>query len=108
MQAVCVCVVGMGSKAFKSGNGPKSWNNAKKRLKRPETAEMKASMAQEVGKAFTKKRADVVSVPRPKAQMKRKLAGDEKRLRTLNKLLRQIEELQVVVVAVVEVSSSSK
>ena len=77
------------------GNGPRSWNNAKRRLKRPDTAEMKASMAQEVGKAFTKRRTTEAEVaPRPKVQMKRKLQSNEKRVRSLNKLLRQIEELQ--------------
>lgn len=77
------------------GNGPNSWSNAKKRLKRPNTAEAKASMAQQVGKTFTKKRKmESVAMPRPKIQLNKKLAGDEKRLRSLNKLLRQIEELQ--------------
>ena len=52
-------------------------------------------MAQEVGKAFTKRRTTEAEVaPRPKVQMKRKLQSNEKRVRSLNKLLRQIEELQ--------------
>ena len=37
--------------------GPKSWNGAKKRLKRPGSAEAKASMEQNVGFRADKKAA---------------------------------------------------
>ena len=38
------------------GNGPKSWNGAKRRLKRPESKEAKLALEQEVGKLIRKKR----------------------------------------------------
>ena len=86
------------------GNGPKSWNGAKRRLKRPPTAEASASMRQDVGKQVTGSRrkereaaakaALPLSVTQPMKKPARNLRDGEKRLRALNKLLRQIEELQ--------------
>ena len=87
----------------RSGNGPKSWSAEKRRQKRPQTAEAKLSQEQNVGKAFIKRRSDGSRVgdrsegllKQPmKSQPKRQLVDSEKRLRALNKLLRQIEELQ--------------
>ena len=84
--------------------GPKSWNGAKKRLKRPGSAEAKASMEQNVGFRADKKAAkaaaaaakiaarprSAIAKPAPRAR-----GGDEKRLRALNKKLREIEALQL-------------
>ena len=90
-------------KLGKSGNGPKSWSAAKRRQKRPQTEEAQLSQEQNVGKAFIKRRSEGNRVgdrsegtlKQPmKAHPKRKLQDTEKRLRALNKLLRQIEELQ--------------
>ena len=82
--------------------GPSSWDGAKRRRKRPQTVESKLSLEQRVGRVRM-----VVSKPEaPPPVMgisKRKPAGraaavdlskDDKRLRNLNKVLRQIEELQ--------------
>lgn len=70
--------------------GPNSWGAAKKRQRRPETADAKASNDQETGKVlFTKK---IRLLPTPLRKTKKK-SGDEKRLRGLNKKLRKIEAL---------------
>ena len=104
--------------------GPKGWNAAKSRLKRPRTAEAKSSALQEVGKLKSQRgsvRQPQEQVPTPAdanvhrrlfsergrvpatigrvgaLQMKRRTArlGDrDKRLRALNKKLREIEALQ--------------
>ncbi|KAL1511962.1 hypothetical protein AB1Y20_005242 [Prymnesium parvum] len=93
----------MGSKGFRSGNGPKSWSAAKKRQKRPQSEEAKLSQEQRVGKAFIRKRRDEAGGrdrvegmrQQPmKREATRKLEGKDKRLRALNKLLREIEALQ--------------
>ena len=84
--------------------GPKSWNGAKKRLNRPGSAEARASMEQNVGFRADKKAAkaaaaaakiaarprSAIAKPAPRAR-----GGDEKRLRALNKKLREIEALQL-------------
>lgn len=86
-------------------NGPKSWSKAKMRQKRPDTHEKKKSHEQVVGKRFfklTKPEQPLQPAPQPKPQQsaihKKKRAAplqrDEKRLRALNKLLREIEALQ--------------
>ena len=83
--------------------GPKSWNGAKKRLKRPGSAEAKASMEQNVGFRADKKAAKAAAAAakiaaRPRsaiAKPARARGGDEKRLRALNKKLREIEALQL-------------
>lgn len=84
------------SKGFRSGNGPKTWNGAKKRMKHPQTEEAKLSQEQRVGKTFIKRRSDSVRQKQDpmKTKARLKLGDQEKRLRALNKLLRQIEELQ--------------
>ena len=86
--------------------GPKSWKGDKRRAKRPITQEQKLSAEQNVGRL----QRVVMKRPEPaegrrikpaieKAQKKHRptgapLAPAEKRLRTLNKVLRDIEELQ--------------
>ena len=94
--------------------GPKSWKGDKKRMKRPQSTEQKKSHEQNVGRL----QRVVMKRPHPSELMppsspsaapghestaikKKKraaaaapLQGSEKRLRTLNKLLRDIEELQ--------------
>lgn len=73
---------------------------AKKRAKNPLTAEAKRSAEQKVGRLERQKvsrPAENVQADRPKPTIAKKqqvLERDEKRLRALNKLLRQIEELQ--------------
>ena len=78
--------------------GPTKWSGAKKRSKRPQTGEAIASLKQDVGRLprQTVSRPEPVVDQRPKPTIKRKatLQRDEKRLRSLNKLLRQIETLQ--------------
>ena len=78
--------------------GPSSWKGDKRRAKRPQTAEAKRSQEQQVGRLARQ----VVSRPEPqevkptikKQANQRPLQTNEKRLRALNKLLRQIEDLQ--------------
>ena len=84
------------------GNGPKSWSAAKRRMKRPETNEQKRSHEQNVGRLprQTVSRPAQPAAPLQPAIAKKKksaaapLQRDEKRLRSLNKLLRDIEALQ--------------
>ena len=97
--------------------GPKSWNGAKKRLKRPGSAEAKASMEQNVGFRADKKAAkaaaaaakiaaqprSTIAKPAPRAR-----GGDEKRLRALNKKLREIEALQLSEAAGEALSEASR
>ena len=81
-------------------NGPKSWSAAKMRQKRPQTASMKAAHEQKVGRLPRQ----IVSRPERPQQSKQPgikkkkpsapLQDNEKRLRALNKLLREIEALQ--------------
>ena len=88
--------------------GPNSWKGDKRRMKRPQSSEMKKSHEQKVGRL----QRMVMQRPHPSelsgglqtssSAIKKKkhaasaapLTGGEKRLRTLNKLLRDIEELQ--------------
>jgi uncharacterized protein with WD repeat len=88
--------------------GPNSWKGDKRRMKRPQSSEMKKSQEQKVGRL----QRMVMQRPHPSelsgglqtssSAIKKKkhaasaapLTGGEKRLRTLNKLLRDIEELQ--------------
>uniref|UniRef100_A0A6S9T1J5 WIBG Mago-binding domain-containing protein n=1 Tax=Chrysotila carterae TaxID=13221 RepID=A0A6S9T1J5_CHRCT len=85
-----------------ANGGPGSWNGAKRRLKRPPTQEAHASIQQEVGKI---KRGRKVKAPTSTAQVMplkkstKKLGEGEKRLRALNKKLREIEALQARVEA---------
>ena len=80
------------------GNGPKSWSKAKLRQKRPKTTLATSTAEQNVGRLPRQ----VVSRPAPAApppqstikKNKAPLRADEKRLRALNKVLRDIEELQ--------------
>ncbi len=77
--------------------GPTKWNAAKKRLRRPETAAAKKTMQQDKGRLprQTVSRPDGASQPlKPSIKKARPLQDSEKRLRALNKLLRQIEQLQ--------------
>ena len=81
------------------GNGPKSWSKAKLRHKRPTTREGKRSQEQNVGR----RPQHLLSRPEPptekqsaihKPSRAKPLQPNEKRLRALNKLLRDIEALQ--------------
>jgi uncharacterized protein with WD repeat len=77
--------------------GPKSWNGAKRRAKRPQSAEAKRTAEQVVGKRAQKLLVGPSGGGVSKQQPMRKapkLQGSEKRLRTLNKLLKDIEALQ--------------
>ena len=81
--------------------GPNSWKGDKKRLKRPQTKELKLSLEQNVGRApiykppkHTAAAGGVMKKPFDKKKAKKPLQGAEKRLRTLNKLLVDIEALQ--------------
>ena len=80
--------------------GPKSWKGDKKRLKRPQSAESKRSQAQDVGRLARRvvSRPAESAPPQPTIQKAKRpqpeLQRDEKRLRALNKLLRNIEGLQ--------------
>ena len=80
------------------GNGPKSWPKQKQRMKRPSTTEQKLSHEQKVGR-IPRQTVSRPAPPEPKkSAIKKKhaapLQSGEKRLRALNKLLREIEELQ--------------
>ena len=81
-------------------NGPKSWSAAKMRQKRPQSASMKAAHEQKVGRLPRQTVSRPEPPPQPKQQgIKKKkpsapLQDSEKRLRALNKLLREIEALQ--------------
>lgn len=76
--------------------GPRSWNGAKARHKRPLTNEAKRAQEQNVGRKFVKlSRPEPPSVaPVIQKSSRAPLAPDAKRVRALNKLLRQIEDLQ--------------
>jgi uncharacterized protein with WD repeat len=78
------------------GNGPRSWSKAKLRLKRPSTHEQKRSHDQQVGRlARLKPSRPAENIQKPISKKRTKaLEGSEKRLRALNKLLREIEALQ--------------
>ena len=80
-------------------NGPKSWSKAKLRLKRPQTHEQKMSHEQKVGRLPRQTCSRPEPPPQPAGGILKKkktapLQRDEKRLRALNKLLRDIEALQ--------------
>ena len=72
--------------------GPKSWAGDKRRRKRPQSAEANASMEQEVGKVIPAKRQRGAQTPMRRPS--KSLSSAEKRLRALNKKLREIEQLQ--------------
>lgn len=80
--------------------GPSKWNGAKRRLRRPQTEELKKSLQQNKGKLprqrVSRPEDENGRMERPKPTIKkaRPLQDSEKRLRSLNKLLRQIEQLQ--------------
>lgn len=82
--------------------GPNSWNGAKKRAKRPQTNEAKRSLEQNVGrlpryqppKFDDSKQRDMRMKPAAAITKKKPLSDAEKRLRTLNKVLADIESLQ--------------
>lgn len=78
--------------------GPTKWSGAKKRAKRPQTEEAKRSLQQDVGRLKRVQMKKPVIAPQavvPAAKRSAKeLQRDEKRIRALNKLLRQIEDLQ--------------
>ena len=77
-------------------NGPKSWSSAKLRQRRPQSKESIRSHEQNVGRLARQ----TVSrpAPPPKSAVRKvpskPLQSGEKRVRTLNKVLREIEELQ--------------
>lgn len=85
-----------------NGNGPNSWSAAKKRQKRPQSDASKRAHEQKVGRLPR----HIVSKPEPPPQAKQQagairkkkktapLKESEKRLRALNKRLREIEALQ--------------
>jgi uncharacterized protein with WD repeat len=74
--------------------GPASWNGAKKRRKRPLTAEARASASQDTGKVLRDPHSRRnAQTPLRKVEKKIQKSGDEKRLRALNKKLREIEAL---------------
>ena len=80
------------------GNGPKSWSAAKRRMKRPETNAAIKNHEQNVGRLPRQTVSRAVQ-PAPMLIAKKKkgaapLQTNEKRLRSLNKLLRDIEALQ--------------
>ena len=80
--------------------GPSKWSGAKRRLRRPQTEELKKSLQQNKGKLprqrVSRPEDENGRMERPKPTIKkaRPLQDSEKRLRSLNKLLRQIEQLQ--------------
>ena len=79
------------------GGGPKSWNGAKRRLKRPETdAAKRAKEGVDIGRVPRKLLSRPESTVKPliAKSASRPLHADEKRLKSLNKLLRSIEDLQ--------------
>jgi len=73
--------------------GPNSWGGAKKRLKRPLTAEAKRSADQDTGKILRgARKIDYANTPLRKGP-RVKLTGEVKKLKALNKKLREIEAL---------------
>jgi len=72
--------------------GPKSWGGDKRRRKRPQTPEAAASASQDVGKVVHAKRQRNAAEPLKKRTQA--LSSGEKRLRALNKKLREIEARQ--------------
>ena len=80
-------------------NGPKSWSSAKLRQRRPQSKESIRSHEQNVGRlARQTVSRPAPPAPPPKGPIRKvhtkPLQRDEKRVRTLNKVLREIEELQ--------------
>ena len=77
--------------------GPKSWNGAKRRAKRPGSNEAVASQKQNVGRLARMnptRPEPAIQKQQQKKSRPKELQKDEKRLRALNKLLRSIEDLQ--------------
>ena len=81
--------------------GPNSWGGAKRRAKRPQTKEAKLSLEQKVGRLPryqpNKDVANALGVkmkPAGAIAKKKALSEGGKRLRTLNKVLADIEALQ--------------
>jgi hypothetical protein len=90
---------GANRKAARHMPGPKSWDGAKRRLKRPRTDGAAKALEQNVGKIVcggkAARRPDGVERPQqPMRKLKVVRNDHEKRLRALNKLLREIEALQ--------------
>ena len=83
---------------FMAKNGPKSWSKAKLRQKRPQTNEAKRSHEQVVGRLPRQTVSRPEEPPSQQGAIRKKphaeRSRDEKRLRSLNKLLRDIEALQ--------------